>query len=375
MIIRKNTKDLVNSVTKYDDMLYDTRPVKFIDFMSDKYNIIHKKLYKYALNRYINDFISKNINSKFLYELFNALNDCNRLEDIYKYIMLSDYAKDIQDSFNALRIDDEQYTEEIIKLIIERIIQLKKDIYNLDLTGILSVVTITDFILAYKEVTYMFEETGENDNEYKLIEGSIFSSELDSDENKIYNINDDFLFILENSEYGEIHIGYNKEGKWYLKIDDSIDISNIREQLESLINNTNINIHTTIKNICKEYFRSSHKIIEIKNSEYWQPSAIVIIGKKYPYNKAHINLKPWWNWYQSKSDKKISDIKITQEMINDSELVFLDYVKGIAYMKTKLDGIEYEVDFDFLDDNITVSDEYSLKDTFTYKINNINSQL
>lgn len=372
MIIPKNTKDIVNAITKYDDMLYDSRPVKFADFISNKYNIVHRKLYKYALNRYIEYYIKSNINPDFLYELFEALNNCNRIEDVYDFIMNSELAQDIQKSFDALMIDDKLYTKDIIDIIIEKITQLKQEIYEYNISGILSIADITDFILAYKEVTYLFEEIGENTSEYRLVEGSVFGSENESTENVEYNIDNDYLIILDDDEYGKVHIGYNREGKWYLKIDDSIDITNIKEQLESLLDKTNVNLTETIQNTCKKYFIKSHKILEIKNSEYWQPSTIVIIGKRRPYRKAHVDLTPWWNWYQSKRNFNIKDIKITDQVLNDSELVYLDYVKGIAYMRTKLDGIEYAVDFDYLDENIVVSDEYSLKNTFTSKILNIN---
>lgn len=42
---------------RYDDMLYDSRPVKFSEFISNKYNIIHSKLYNMALNEFINDWL------------------------------------------------------------------------------------------------------------------------------------------------------------------------------------------------------------------------------------------------------------------------------------------------------------------------------
>lgn len=373
MIIPKNTKNIVNAVVKYDDMLYDSRPVKFSEFISNKYNVVHRKLYKYALNKYIEYYIKNNINSVFLYELFNALNDCNRIEDVYEFIKTSDLAKDIQKSFDALMIDDELYIKDIIEIILEKITQLKADIYSLNISGITKLCDITDFILSYKESTYLFEEIGENTSKYKLIEGSIFASENESSENMEYNIEEDYLIILEDDEYGKVHIGYNKDGKWYLKIDSTIDITNIKDQLNDLMNTTNKTLTDNIREVCKNYFINSHKIIEIKNSEYWQPSTIVIIGKRRPYRKTNIDLTPWWNYYQSKQDKNIKDIKITKEVLQDSELVFLDYVKGIAYMRTKLDGIEYTVDFDFLDENINISDEYSLKDTFTSKIINVNN--
>lgn len=43
---------------RYDEMLYDSRPVKFSEYMTNKYNIIHNKLYINALNAFINDWLN-----------------------------------------------------------------------------------------------------------------------------------------------------------------------------------------------------------------------------------------------------------------------------------------------------------------------------
>jgi len=50
---------IINSFVnkKYNDMLYDTKPVKFSDFISNKYNIVHKQLYNLALSKYIKEWL------------------------------------------------------------------------------------------------------------------------------------------------------------------------------------------------------------------------------------------------------------------------------------------------------------------------------
>ena len=60
--------DIVNK--KYNDMLYNTRPTKFSELMSNKYNIVHKKIYEQALNKYIEEWIY----IRNLYVKYNILN-------------------------------------------------------------------------------------------------------------------------------------------------------------------------------------------------------------------------------------------------------------------------------------------------------------
>lgn len=46
-----------NYIKNYNDMAYASRLVKFSDFMSNKYNIVHKKLFNMALNKYIKEWL------------------------------------------------------------------------------------------------------------------------------------------------------------------------------------------------------------------------------------------------------------------------------------------------------------------------------
>lgn len=108
------------------------------------------------------------------------------------------------------------------------------------------------------------------------------------------------------------------------------------------------------------------KIIECKATEYWMPSEVTITHKTWPYKRDKHSLEEYWNYYQKKEDKSIETIKLTEkENIENSEIMFIDYVKGIARMRTKLTNIEFDVPFEYLDSSTDVSDEYSLSNTFT----------
>ena len=119
--------------------------------------------------------------------------------------------------------------------------------------------------------------------------------------------------------------------------------------------------------IIKEY-KKHHNIIEVKDTEYWMPSKIIIISNKPPYYKKIVDLKPYWNKYQTTQEYDISDLKITKENILDSEVYELDYIKGIASMESKSNDIQYKVPFKYLDENTKVSPKLKLDNTFIKKM-------
>lgn len=86
---------IINSFVnkKYNNMLYDTKPVKFSDFISNKYNIVHKKLYNLALSKYIKEWI----------EVKKALEE--------NYI-LSEYLENNNDHFESAFDDEYKVKEE-----------------------------------------------------------------------------------------------------------------------------------------------------------------------------------------------------------------------------------------------------------------------
>lgn len=42
-----------NKIKNYNDLIYDTRPVQVSEYLSDKYNIVHKQLFNNAVETYL----------------------------------------------------------------------------------------------------------------------------------------------------------------------------------------------------------------------------------------------------------------------------------------------------------------------------------
>ena len=59
----------------YDKLIYESRPVKFNDYMSNKYDIVHNELYKDALCSYLNCSIYSLLVEKVLYKLISKFNN------------------------------------------------------------------------------------------------------------------------------------------------------------------------------------------------------------------------------------------------------------------------------------------------------------
>ena len=371
-MIFRSAKDSVNAIRKYDDMLYDSRPTRFGDFISNKYNVVHKELYEDALKNYIEAFAADVIDAKFLFQLFEALANSTTIGGIWDLINESDNYKHILESIAKLETVGKPFIDELVVMIIEMIEEFKAGIRDRDPEKILAMFDIFDFILAFKGGMYLLEEPGTNGAEWKYIDGCFIGSEFESDANEEYDISNDFLILLYEDEDG-VRIGYTSSGKWYLEIPDDVDITTIQKQLNKLVKRTNIGMTYKLRKYAAELYAAGHRFLEIKNSEYWQPSSIIVIGNNRPYSKHSVFLGPYWNYNQSKEELDIKNVKMKEDPIRDAEIIYLDYVKGIAHMRTRLTGEEFKIPFEYLNENSDVSDELSLKDTFTYKLQNGNN--
>ena len=116
-----------------------------------------------------------------------------------------------------------------------------------------------------------------------------------------------------------------------------------------------------------EDIKENTKIIELKNLEFWQPSSILVISKKYPFTQVKYDLEKYWNKFQDKSNKQINNIKLIQDEILDAEIIYLNYISGKATVESRLNDIKFDVDFEYIDNKTKIGDDYSLKDTFTNK--------
>ena len=203
-------------------------------------------------------------------------------------------------------------------------------------------------------------------------------------ESIINNVVDDFdLICSEDKEYiilydfeNNVRIGYDEDGKWLLIVNDdhpinTIDILDLEKIVKQYMNYESNTLLQLYKDMICDLYKKYHKIIEIKNSEYWMPSHIRIINKMPPYTKINVDLTKYWNMIQSNNTSKLSDLKITKENMLDSELIGLNYVNGKAKVQSRTNDTIYEVPFKYLDENVNVSDEMILSNSFISKYNNL----
>lgn len=316
------------SISNYNDMLYDSRPVTLNEYVSDKYNIIHKELFNDALDKYIKYYVSKFINNNFLYNLLY----CLELNENYE-----------QEFVNLLN-DKNSTLYEILSLL-----EINSKQFLLDITDILDnhINSIIDYLVNNDIATIML---------YSIIKIT---------KNRI---NDFRKYKNKDVENYYCNIVYNENGYIYVSLEPGINYidDNVNNNLENLIKTINENIYNDIFNKACEYYKKSHRIIELKNTEYWMPSEVLIIHNGKPFTKNKIDLTKYWNYYQKMSDFDISKLKLTNENILDSEVTYLDYIKGSAKMYSKVNDIEYEIPFKYLDENSKVSKDMQLTNTFGY---------
>ena len=195
-------------------------------------------------------------------------------------------------------------------------------------------------------MSYVISKESEN-NTYEIHQENFFMSEAE-----------DYVFLLENDS--GTRIAYNRDGKFFLILDKAKYNNESTFDIIKYINKSNKSIINEFKEYTLSLYKDNHKVIEFKGNEYWMPSSIYLISNVLPYTKKYVDLKPYWNYVQSKEDLNISDIKLTESQIKDAELVEINYIRGTAKMYSKIEDMEFEVPFGYLNKNIEVSEDYSL---------------
>lgn len=383
----------------YDKLIYNTRPVKFNDYINNKYDIVHAELYEDALQRFLHSHIYETIMGVNLYNILNVFNNFltefndDKIDDfvmyvqsqytedgfhifdeeeidnilnedvqdhktyfnrLVKYILESDDTINIRNAFDELDMNQESQENYLKYSLFNMIVLLYSVKSNLQSKDIGQISDISDFIIKYKNSIYVINEE----------ETDFIASEQDID-------NDEFVFIYEDTIKNDYHIGYNKEGKWIIDINKDIQIdSNIYDYLSVLITSTNDNLKSIMLRNLLDDFLSTHRIVEIQNEEYYKASKIIIYNKYFPFNKRIVDLTPYWNNYQFYNNKNIEDIKVTEENKNDSYITDIDYIHGKVKMYSKINDMSYDVDFDYVKNNTEIDDSI-LRNTFTYKLNKL----
>jgi hypothetical protein len=381
--MKEKTYEVYSNISRYDEMIYESRPVSFDEYMSDKYNKVHIELFNDALKKFYDDLIGNLINKRFMFEFFRLLEGTyDENEDVYfsnfYNKLINDKKNYINNVIKELGIDGTKLIKELIKISNTYINNLKTEIVNNDVLlkpvsdifeALSSITDINDFRIIYCDTaTYLEAENAEglwghsfasyiittnNENEYEhtviTAQKYLFMSEAEN-----------YVFLLENDS--GTRIAYNIYGEFFLILDNAI--YNTDNDNTFNINNYLLKSNKGILQEFKEYilslYKVNHKVIEFKANEYWKPSGIYVISNVMPYTKKYFSLAKYWNYVQSKNDYNISDIKLTESKINDAELVELNYIKGKAKMYSKTEDIEFDVPFEYLNKDIGVSENYNL---------------
>ena len=288
----------------------------------------------------------------------------------------------IKISINKLSINDKEYLNVLYDIVCNYLDNIKYEIVNKNiLENISNISDIGDFRIIYyneNEQIFLKSEIGEhyepeylvynifyNDelNKYELNEGNLFETEID-----------EFLIILED-DYGN-KIGYNKSGEFILILNSvTYTSTDLREYCDSFLYKQSTSLIDEFSLLTIKQYKEDHKIIELKNEEYWQPSSIIIISNNMPYTKETIDLTKYWNNSQSNNNYDISNIKITNENMNDIEICNINYVNGTADIISRSNDITYNVPFEYINENIKVSDDMVLgNESIVQLYNNLRNQ-
>ena len=365
-----------NIVKSYDDMLYDSRPVQFNEFMSNKYNIIHNELYNDALNKFCNDIVNNSMTYEFVYEFYKLMEGNELVFDtIYDEYNKSNNNNIVKNTLSSISIDSYNFLKDIFNFVSEKIDLIKNTIT--DDNGISHINIdkkyINDFRIIYlKNNVYLRQESDEqknDDSEDAVFD--VFHYSFDSELNT-YTYIEEYLFMSEMKDYVILledpagnTIYFNKYGELILLIEDvKFNSEESKFKIINFINDQNEKIFDFVKSRCLYYFNKNHRILEIKNNEYWQPSSIMTISNVSPYTKNIYDLSKYWNMNQEYSDANIEELKIINENIKDAKLVSINYVNGTAKFVSKINDLDFTVPFKYLNDETIVSDEMKLNNLF-----------
>lgn len=362
-----------NIIKSYDDMLYESRPISFSEFINDKLNKVHNELYLDALNKYYKDIINKTINAEFVYDFYSVMENnsdsLNSYDKVWDSILRLSDESQLKKSLKILKIDAENFFYELYKITYKKLDEL----VGKENPPLNAFADIHDFRVIYINDYIFLEREDPNEEDYEFISYRIDRNTNEPIETKVYASElNDYVIVLE--QYTGTRIGYNKNGEWILIYNRS---QNDPNNLEDLIKKSfevkkeSLSLIELYKNIALSYYKKSHKIIELKRSEYWMPSSISIISNIRPYSKNIVDLTKYWNMSQSFNDVSIYDVKVTNENILDAELCELNYISGMAKIRSRQTGIEYSVPFKYLSGDINVDPDMTLNNGFIPKYNNL----
>lgn len=176
-------------------------------------------------------------------------------------------------------------------------------------------------------------------------------------ENKIKNYN--------KLHYGLSEIIYNDY------VSDKYNIVH-NELYESALNKyLNEEYKKLSEEISFEDYKKKFNFIEIKNKEYFLPSKVIIKEIEYPFKSKQIDLSKYWNDYEESNIFKEfnNDFYVDDIDMNYYEIIMINYIKNFIKLKNKITGKILYKDIKYKNLN-NIENNISLKDTFSYKIQN-----
>jgi len=316
-------------IKQYNDMVYESGPIKFNDFIHNNPNKIHVQLYNCALKKFITEYSLCHL----VYNL-NIFPKSNDFDYITSEEFLQQYCK--TNLFYWSLNNETVYVD--YKPNKYSLLQLKE--------------------LAQISYRHIQSVNGSFDHIIKNIDTNIII-------NKDYKVNNNGY---EYHHY-ELFPNYNPDLYKYINTENnqSFDLSKfLNDAIESFMNNV--------------------YIIERYGEEYWLPSQIVIFhngerlidSNKNTYDniisqlniiKQTVDLSNWWNHTQDKNKYKPENIKIKQDNFTKPEVKYLDYIRGKAEFQDKSEaGYSFKGDFDVINEDTEISDEYLLNELFKTKL-------
>lgn len=106
----------------------------------------------------------------------------------------------------------------------------------------------------------------------------------------------------------------------------------------------------------------------IKGKNFIDAPHCYLIKRTFPYPSKTISLKKYWDCseFLDSLDGSYEEIAIDEDSSKDLEITNINYVNGKCKLKSRLTSNSVEVDFNKIPRDTPISDDVTLKNTFTY---------
>lgn len=111
--------------------------------------------------------------------------------------------------------------------------------------------------------------------------------------------------------------------------------------------------------------KNAYTFIEVPGSTYIEPSDVILVSKEFPFTRETVSLLKYWNSEYLQSLKKdINNFFLAEDAQTNAEIIYINYVDGKCKMRSKENGKEFYIPFDYINGQIPINPEYTLEGTF-----------